>query len=104
MQAKQASILRAAAALVKPGGRLVYATCSLLHEENEAIVDAFVSAHPEFITLDCGEILRRQEIPIAVGEHMRLWPHVHGTDGFFAAVMERSAGRRPEPASGSKIA
>jgi 16S rRNA (cytosine967-C5)-methyltransferase len=90
MRVKQAAILRAAAGLVKPGGRLVYATCSLLREENEDIVDAFVVAHPAFTILDCGEILRRQEIAIAAGERMRLWPHVHGTDGFFAAVLERA--------------
>ncbi|MGZ8203078.1 MAG: RsmB/NOP family class I SAM-dependent RNA methyltransferase [Burkholderiales bacterium] len=90
MRVKQASILRAAATLVKPGGRLVYATCSLLREENEDIVDAFAAEHPEFTALDCGEILRQQSIDIAVGPRMRLWPHVHGTDGFFAAVLQKS--------------
>jgi 16S rRNA (cytosine967-C5)-methyltransferase len=91
MQAKQASILRAAAGLVKPGGRLVYATCSLLREENEDIVDAFVAEQAEFGELNCSEILRQQGIAIPAGARMRLWPHVHGTDGFFAAVLERSS-------------
>jgi 16S rRNA (cytosine967-C5)-methyltransferase len=91
MQVKQASILRAAAGLVKPSGRLVYATCSLLREENEDIVDAFIAEHPGFVERSCAEILRQQDIAIDVGERLRLWPNVHGTDGFFAAVLERSS-------------
>jgi 16S rRNA (cytosine967-C5)-methyltransferase len=90
MQAKQASILAAASRLLKPGGRLVYATCSLLREENEAIVDAFLAEHPEFTERSCAEALRRQGIEIDAGERMRLWPHVDDTDGFFAALLERS--------------
>lgn len=90
---KQASILAAAAKLVRPGGRLVYATCSLLSEENEAVVEAFLAAHPEFSRLSASEILRSQSIPIRGGDEkggdLRLWPHRHGTDGFFAAVMAR---------------
>jgi 16S rRNA (cytosine967-C5)-methyltransferase len=89
MQAKQASILRAAATLVKPGGRLVYATCSLLSEENEDIVASFLGKHPEFRPLNCSELLKQHGIAAEAGEHLRLWPHIHGTDGFFAAVMER---------------
>ncbi|MBX3664287.1 MAG: RsmB/NOP family class I SAM-dependent RNA methyltransferase [Burkholderiales bacterium] len=89
---KQAAILKSAARLVKPGGRLVYATCSLLAEENRDIVAAFLAAHPGFRTLDCGELLRRQEIRIECGEHLQLWPQQHGTDGFFAAAMERIPG------------
>lgn len=57
---KQASILNAASALVKKGGRLVYATCSLLNAENEAIVSAFLSAHPEFVSLSAQDVLRGQ--------------------------------------------
>jgi 16S rRNA (cytosine967-C5)-methyltransferase len=89
MHLKQGSILQAAAALVKPGGRLVYATCSLLREENEDIVDAFMAAHPEFTGAHCGEILRQQGVRLDVDERLRLWPHRHGTDGFFGAVLER---------------
>ncbi|MCW5576726.1 MAG: SAM-dependent methyltransferase, partial [Burkholderiales bacterium] len=89
---KQAAILKSAARLVKPGGRLVYATCSLLAEENHDIVAAFLAAHPEFRALDCGELLRRQEIRIECGEHLQLWPQQHGTDGFFAAAMEHIPG------------
>jgi 16S rRNA (cytosine967-C5)-methyltransferase len=86
---KQARILNAAAKLLKPGGRLVYATCSILPEENEAVVDAFAAGHPEFKTLSCAELLKTQRIPLDTGERLRLWPHRHGTDGFFAAAYER---------------
>jgi 16S rRNA (cytosine967-C5)-methyltransferase len=86
---KQSSILAAASKLLKPGGRLVYATCSLLHEENRAIVDAFLAVHPEFVLRHAGEILAQQKIAVDVGECLQLLPQVHGTDGFFAAVLER---------------
>ena len=89
---KQARILDAAAPLVKPGGRIVYATCSILHEENEAVVDAFAARHPQFKELSCEELLRSQRIPIDCGPRLRLWPHVHGTDGFFAAAFTRNLG------------
>jgi 16S rRNA (cytosine967-C5)-methyltransferase len=90
MAVRQGSILAAAASLLKPGGRLVYATCSLLGEENDAVVDAFAAAHPEFVEGDAQAILGRQGIAIECGKRLRLLPHVHGTDGFFAAVFERS--------------
>jgi 16S rRNA (cytosine967-C5)-methyltransferase len=86
---KQGAILHAASGLVKKGGRLVYATCSLLDAENEAVVSAFLAKHPEFVSLSAEEVLRKQEIEISCGERLRLLPHQHGTDGFFAAVMER---------------
>jgi 16S rRNA (cytosine967-C5)-methyltransferase len=90
---KQAAILHAASALVKKGGRLVYATCSLLEAENESVVAAFLAAHPEFVALSAAEVLRKQEIEIDCdvdgGQRLRLLPHRHGSDGFFAAVMER---------------
>jgi 16S rRNA (cytosine967-C5)-methyltransferase len=94
MSAEQASILPAAATLVKPGGRLVYATCSLLPEENENIVNAFLGAHPEFRLLDASALLResRIELPDSASPgdaFLRLSPDLHGTDGFFAAAMER---------------
>ena len=90
LNAKQRSILAAAASLVKPGGRLVYGTCSLLSEENEDIVSEFLAAHPEFTLVPAVDVLKRQGIEIAeTGEYLRLLPHIHDTDGFFAAVMER---------------
>jgi 16S rRNA (cytosine967-C5)-methyltransferase len=86
---QQFRILEAASGLVKQGGRLVYATCSLLAAENEAVADRFAAAHPEFAALSCGDLLAAQRIPIESAERLRLWPHEHGTDGFFAAAFER---------------
>ncbi|MCC4115320.1 RsmB/NOP family class I SAM-dependent RNA methyltransferase [Aromatoleum toluclasticum] len=89
MVAKQGAILDSAARLVKPGGRLVYATCSLLADENDGIVDAFLAAHPEFRQVSAAEVLARQGIALDTGERLRLTPRMHDTDGFFAAVVER---------------
>ncbi len=86
---KQTAILAAAGSLVKAGGRLVYATCSLLEVENEAVVQAFLAAHPDFVLCSAQDVLTRQGIAIDVGERLRLFPHHHGTDAFYAAVMER---------------
>ncbi|MFN3884402.1 MAG: RsmB/NOP family class I SAM-dependent RNA methyltransferase [Rhodocyclaceae bacterium] len=89
LTAKQSAILSAAARLVKPGGRLVYATCSLLPEENEAIVAAFLAAQRQFSRRPAGQILAAQGIHIELaGDDLVLLPHVHGTDGFYAAVLE----------------
>ena len=89
LTAKQASILNAAATLVKKGGRLVYATCSLLDCENDNVVSAFLAAHPDFVPLSAEEVLGKQGIALETGRQLSLLPHKHGTDGFFAAVMER---------------
>jgi 16S rRNA (cytosine967-C5)-methyltransferase len=86
---KQRRILDAAARLLKSGGRLLYATCSILRQENESVVDAFEAAHAEFTKVHSGNILAAHKVPLDTGERLRLWPHVHGTDGFFAAVFER---------------
>ncbi|HUR88131.1 MAG TPA: RsmB/NOP family class I SAM-dependent RNA methyltransferase [Ramlibacter sp.] len=95
MNAKQSAILEAAAKLLKRGGRLVYATCSVLPAENEEIAAAFSAAHPEFLEIGAGEILSRLKVAGAVSlcsggeqgqQYLRLWPHRHGTDGFFAAI------------------
>ncbi len=92
LAAKQASILAAAATLVRPGGRLVYATCSLLEEENERIVQDFLASHPEFSLLSAADILARQDVGKdgeLAGDCLRLQPDLHDTDGFFAAALER---------------
>ncbi|MBL8397381.1 MAG: RsmB/NOP family class I SAM-dependent RNA methyltransferase [Candidatus Accumulibacter sp.] len=86
---KQAAILAAAANLLKSGGRLVYATCSLLQAENEAIVDAFLAARPGFVVESAQEILAGQQILVDCGDRLRLTPHRHGTDAFYAAVLTR---------------
>jgi len=86
---KQASILRAAAKLLKPGGRLVYATCSLLQEENEAIVEALL-ADGGFVLLPVNELLAQHKVDLDTGAMLKLSPAVHGTDGFFAAVLVKS--------------
>ena len=86
---KQARILASAATLVKRGGRLVYATCSVLPEENEAIVDAFLAQRQDFELRDATAELARAGIALDTGPLLRLLPHRHGCDGFFAAVMER---------------
>ncbi|CAN5139492.1 RsmB/NOP family class I SAM-dependent RNA methyltransferase [soil metagenome] len=91
MTAKQAIILNAAAKLVKPGGRLVYATCSVLSEENEDIADAFAADHPDFERVSVEQELARQHIALATGQDLKLLPHTHGTDGFYAAIFERKA-------------
>jgi len=90
LAAKQRAILTAAAALVKPGGRLVYATCSFLRAENQDIVADFLAAHPHFRLLPANDILRQQQIALDTGKFLQLYPHRHGCDGFFAAVMERA--------------
>ncbi|KQX96627.1 SAM-dependent methyltransferase [Massilia sp. Root133] len=88
---KQASILDGAARLVKFGGRLVYATCSLLDEENEGIVQGFLASHPDFELVPMHKVLAEQRIPLEMGNYLKMLPHKHGTDGFFAAVLERKA-------------
>jgi 16S rRNA (cytosine967-C5)-methyltransferase len=95
LQAKQTAILDSAARLLKPGGRLVYATCSLLRSENEEVADAFAQRHGDtFMPLSAPELLAQAQVEAAaeLGEQgrLRLWPHRHRTDGFFAAVWQRT--------------
>ncbi|HBV21763.1 MAG TPA: SAM-dependent methyltransferase [Nitrosomonas sp.] len=87
LKAKQAAILSAAAGLVKPGGRLVYATCSFLPEENQEIIEDFKTENPEFDLLNCTELLAEQRITVNTGEFLQLSPSTHQTDGFFAATL-----------------
>ncbi len=89
----QQRILAAAAELVKPGGRLVYATCSLLREENDDIVEKFLAAHPGFGVVPAGEILARRHVPLTMHDAaLRLYPHRHRTDGFYAVALENKQG------------
>jgi 16S rRNA (cytosine967-C5)-methyltransferase len=93
MRERQQAIVSAAAGLLKPGGRLVYATCSLLEVENEGVAQTFGQAQPDFDVLAAQQALERAHIDAAEtlvqGTRLRLWPHRHGTDGFFAAVWQR---------------
>jgi len=94
LREKQAAILASVARLLKPGGRLVYATCSLLEDENEAIAQGFNETHGrDFSPLPAELALAKAHVNAADtlvrGDFLRLWPHRHGTDGFFAAVWER---------------
>lgn len=91
--ARQSAILASASRLLKPGGRLVYATCSLLAAENEAVAGSFSDAQQEFVPVDAAQALVRAHVRFAAdlvaGAYLRLWPHRHATDGFFAALWER---------------
>ncbi len=89
----QLAVLAGAARLLKPGGRLVYATCSILAQENQQLVADFLTANPQFEVLDAAQILAQQDIRIDFAARFAPWfvmlPHLHGSDGFFAAVLER---------------
>jgi 16S rRNA (cytosine967-C5)-methyltransferase len=102
MATLQTAILQSAARLVKSGGRLVYATCSLLKDENEVIAQQFSAANPEFEMLQVGDVLTQLKVENAASlctgtglegstglEYLRLWPHIHQTDGFFAAIWQK---------------
>ncbi len=91
LQQQQASILAEAAKLVKDGGRLVYATCSVLPQENEQQVERFLAAHPGWVQLDCAELLAAAKVPLDTGINLQLNVAQHQTDGFFAAVFEKQA-------------
>ncbi|MGE0096931.1 MAG: RsmB/NOP family class I SAM-dependent RNA methyltransferase [Hydrogenophaga sp.] len=92
----QQAILMSAARLLKPGGRLVYATCSLLPAENEAVAQTFSAAHLDFEMVPVVDLLEGLQVGDAsalcsgnMGQWLRLWPHRHSTDGFFAAVWRK---------------
>ncbi len=88
LPAIQLVILNQVSSYVAPGGTLVYSTCTVLRRENEAVVAAFLKAHPEFS-------LEPFQLPEPIGMvegQLTLWPHIHGTDGFFIAKLRRSHG------------
>lgn len=94
---KQREILDHVAELVRPGGRLVYATCSVLPAEDGSQVEAFLARHADYETVPLAEawaeaadgIAQELSAPPGPGPFMELAPHSHGTDGFFAAVLRR---------------
>ncbi len=91
----QSDVLRAASRLIKRGGRLVYATCSLLEVENQRVIERFIAERPEFRIVPATDVLAAQEIVVDQAERFApyfvMLPHLHGSDGFFAAVLERFA-------------
>ena len=87
----QTRILDSAAHLVKRGGYLVYATCSILAEENQNQIQNFLANHAEFSLVNCGDLLKSNKIELDTGEFLQLNPATHHTDGFFAAVMQKSS-------------
>jgi 16S rRNA (cytosine967-C5)-methyltransferase len=89
LTALQTKILASASRCVAPGGRLVYATCSLLKEENQDQAELFLANHPDFELIDAAPILASRTNLHIEGPYLSLRPDVHGTDGFFAAIFER---------------
>ena len=93
--AKQTAILQSASRLLKPGGRLAYATCSILQEENEGIAENFSKSNEQFELLEIKPLLTQLGVEhaekLCKGPYLRLWPHQHQTDGFFAAVWQKAA-------------
>ena len=93
LQQTQLALLLGAARLVKPGGRLIYSTCSILAQENQDLVRRFVDQNPQFAVLESAPILAAQDILVDSAQRFAPWfvmlPHLHGCDGFFAAVLER---------------
>ena len=73
------------------GGTLVYATCSVLPEENDEVVADFLAAHPQFVRENAAAELARAGIELDTGEKLRLFPHKHGCDGFYAEVLTRAS-------------
>ena len=95
----QANVLESASRLVKSGGRLVYATCSLLEVENQRVVEAFLSKHPEYEIMDATDVLAKQGVNLpecakAHAPYFVMAPHQSGTDGFFGAVLVKKEMRQ----------
>ena len=89
---RQRAILEAYLPLVKPGGRLIYATCSLSPEENDGVIDGLLADHPELAPVSAKEVLGKERaLAIGDGERLRVRPDLHDTDGFFAAIVRRRA-------------
>jgi len=98
LTAKQAQILDDACRLVRPGGRLVYATCSILPAENEDQIAAFIARHPDFSVVPLAQAWPFATTPPCAGDFLSLTPARHDTDGFFGAVLERASAPAPAAA------
>ncbi|HYK49500.1 MAG TPA: RsmB/NOP family class I SAM-dependent RNA methyltransferase [Terriglobales bacterium] len=101
LQSRQIAILKSAVAHLAPGGRLVYSTCSLEREENEAIVETVLAESRDFKLMDCrpeleqlqnsGELAWKDIDSLLSGSYLRTLPGTHPCDGFFAAIIERQS-------------
>ena len=92
MAVLQRSILERYAPLAKVGGRVIYATCSLLAEENDAVVDGFLADHKDYEEVPLKEVLGKERaLAVGDGTRLRTLPHVHDCDGFFAAILRRKS-------------
>jgi len=88
---KQKAILQSSAPLVKPEGRLVYATCTLLRQENEEVIEEFLMLHPEFtiVKLNADTPLVQNAGGTSTDPFFKLFPHIQKTDGFFCAILKK---------------
>lgn len=97
----QKSVLRSAAKMLKPGGRLVYSTCSILKRENQDVIEEFLKENEDFELLDAFDILQKQGVEInpyqkeRFGEYFVMLPHLNKTDGFFGAVLQKKRAEKP---------
>ncbi|MCI0572443.1 MAG: RsmB/NOP family class I SAM-dependent RNA methyltransferase [Myxococcaceae bacterium] len=88
---RQKALIARFATMVKPGGRLIYGTCSVLRDENEGVVEDFLLRHPEFTVRPAAEVLGTElGRRVTEGPYLKVLPHRHGTDGFFGAVLVRA--------------
>jgi 16S rRNA (cytosine967-C5)-methyltransferase len=90
--AQQLSLMVTYAPLVAPGGRLIYATCTIMRQENEGVVERFLAERPDFVLMPLKDIWGKERAGrVGDGNFLKVFPHRHGTDGFFAAVLRRPA-------------
>ncbi len=86
--AQQLALMVTYAPLVAPGGRLVYATCTVLRQENESVVERFLAERPDFVLMPIKEIWGKERaLRLGDGTYLKVFPHRHGSDGFFAGVL-----------------